>query len=124
MRRTTILATVFAAAIGAAAATFLILKPWQPPAPAVVYLKENIRYGEIQLVLDRVVARWDSSGNALAFVDGISAVEASGHDDGRATLTLRFSRFARTRFRDSLVQALESSPLIERIVSETPPEHQ
>lgn len=123
MRRTAILATVFAA-IGAAAATFLILKPWQPPAPAVVYLKENIRYGEIQRVLDRVVARWDSSGNALAFVDGISAVEASGHDDGRATLTLRFSRFARARFRDSLVEALESSPLIERIVSETPPEHQ
>lgn len=118
------MATVLAAAIGAAAATFLILKPWQHPAAAVVYLKENIRYGEIQRVLDRVVARWDSSGNALAFVDGISAVEASGHDDGLATLTLRFSRFAPTRFRDSLVEALESSPLIERIVPETPPEHQ
>ncbi len=118
------MAAVLAAAVGGVAATLLILKPWQHPAAAVVYLKENIRYGEIQRVLDRVVARWDSSGNALAFVDGISAVEASGHDDGLATLTLRFSRFARARFRDSLVQALESSPLIERIVSETPPEHQ
>ena len=93
-------------------------------AAAVVYLKESVRYGEIQRVLDLVVIQRDSSGNALAFVDGVSAVEASGHDDGLATLTLRFSRFARARLRDSLVQALESSPLIERIVSETSSEHQ
>ncbi len=116
------MATALAAAIGGAAAAFL--RPWQQPVAAVVYLKENIRYGEIQRLLDQVVARRDSSGNALAFVDGISAVEASGHDDGLATLTLRFSRFARTRFRDSLVQALESSLLIERIVSKTSPEQQ
>ncbi len=110
-----------AAAIGGAAFTFFM--SWQEPPAAVMYLKENIRFGEIQRVLDQVVARRDSNGNAVAFVDGISAVEASGHIDGLATLTLRFSRFAGARFRDSLVQALESSPLIERIVSETPPEH-
>lgn len=115
------MALALAAAIGGATATFL--RPWQQPAAAVVYLKENVRYGEIQRVLDLVVTRRDSSGNALAFVDGISAVEASGHDAGLATLTLRFSRFAGARFRDSLVHALESLPLIERIVSETPPEH-
>lgn len=122
MRGTVIVATALAAAIGGATAMFL--RPWQQPAAAVVYLKENIRYGEIQRVLDLVVTQRDSSGNPLAFVDGISTVEPSGYDDGLATLTLRFSRLARVRFRDSLVQALESSPLIDRILSETPPEHQ
>ncbi len=116
------MAAALAAAIGGAAVTFFM--SWREPPAAVMYLKENIRFGEIQRVLDQVVARRDSSGNAATFVDGISAVEPSGYIDGLATLTLRFSRFARVRFRDSLVQALESSPLIERIVSETPPERQ